>query len=153
MFPLGLPSPNLLHTFQNMCQELHSKLTGWNQWLPYFKAVATLLHDKHLQKRLIATCVLNTPWAWLANKFDVGAQKAAFWRWGTVHAILPKILAVKRLLQNVWDPNKFGNPQQLTPAEVAAEAAEREGDSSRISLLIWSRLQSGPIPFGSIVPC
>ncbi|CAL1149501.1 unnamed protein product [Cladocopium goreaui] len=68
--------------------------------------------------------MLGTPWAWLQIKLQHGIPKPALWRWGAVSAIIPKVLALKHLLQQVWNPTKFANPA----GEAASEAQQREAE-------------------------
>lgn len=124
LLPNALPLPGLLHIFHNMTLGIHSHMTQYNAWLPGFRSVAALLHHPHLRKRLIATCMLGTPWAWLQIKLQHGIPKPALWRWGAVSAIIPKVLALKHLLQQVWNPTKFANPA----GEAASEAQQREAE-------------------------
>lgn len=90
LFPNALPSPGLLHIFHNMCSEMHTKLSGWPDWLPKFKALAALLSNKALRQKYAAKCIHGTPWAWLARMLEKGVQKPALWRWGTVQTIIPR---------------------------------------------------------------
>ena len=121
VLPQALPLPGLLHIFHNMSSRMHSILPQFDSWLVKLKAVAALLHHPHLRKRLIATCVLDTPWSWLQFKLQNGVAKPALWRWGTVSAIIPKILDVKHLLQQVWNPQKFSMAANQAQEEAEAE--------------------------------
>ena len=120
--PNSIPSPGLLHIFHNMAKDVHMKLNGFDSWVVGFKAIAALLHYKHLRNRLVATCVLGTPWEWLRGKFDTAAPKPALWRWNTITQILPKMLSLKFLLQKIWRADKF--------AQLFSEQNEAEGDGA-----------------------
>ena len=120
--PNSIPSPGLLHIFHNMAKDVHMKLNGFDSWVVGFKAIAALLHYKHLRNRLVATCVLGTPWEWLRGKFDTAAPKPALWRWNTITQILPRMLSLKFLLQKIWRADKF--------AQLFSEQNEAEGDGA-----------------------
>ena len=138
IFANALPSPGLLHIAHNMCADVHKALSGYPRWLPQFKAVAQLLHHKHLRKRFIATCLLNTPWAWMASQLETAAPLPALWRWQTVQKTLPFILGKKRMLQLTWDPQKFGVEVQRVGPEADDGPAEGEFQPSAITTAVRS---------------
>lgn len=121
LFPNALPSPGMLHISHNMLSDIHKSLKKFSDWLPGFKALAALFHHKHLRKRYLASCVLNTPWAWMSGLLRHGVPKPALWRWGTVQKLLPALLLRKRLLQLTWDASKFGQEDHAAAADGAAE--------------------------------
>ena len=127
LFANALSSPGLLHICFNMCDDIHRNLSQYAEWLPKFKALAAMLHHQHLRKRYLATCVLNTPFAWMASQLEKGIPKPAMWRWGTIQKALPQLLAKKRLLQLTWDERKFSS--DLDSQQEAAEQPPRtDGD-------------------------
>ena len=129
VFHNALPSPGLMHIIFNMCNDLHKKLSKYEEWLPGFKAIATLLHHGHLRKRYLKTCISNGPWSWMAFHLDTGVKKPAMWRWGTIQAAVPQILQRKRLLQLTWNPQKFnGGVTAEESGEGAADSRPREDE-------------------------
>ena len=107
VFPNTLLAPGILHIVDNMTKEIDASLPFWDTWLPGFKAIARLLHEDHLQRRLVAFCVRGTPFAWLEESFQKRVPNPAEWRWSTISAIAPHILSLRTALEAVWNPALF----------------------------------------------
>ena len=100
-------SPGVLHICHNMALAVDTELSLYNDWLPGFKAVSTLLHHEHLRKQLVGRCIKGSSFEWMEGLFTHGVSQPASWRWGSVAKILPKILSRKMALQAVWNQQRF----------------------------------------------
>ena len=132
LFANALLSPGLLHICHNMVKEINSSLPMWPDWLVSFKAVAKLLHDEALRKRLLAVCIQGTPFAWLEEVFKKGVAKPIDWRWGNVVLILPESLSCKNALQAVWSPALFKSND-------SSQQDDGRGDDSALNVDVITR--------------
>lgn len=107
LFPRAFVSTGLDHISNNLQNDLDQKLSGWSGWLPKFKALSNLLSKRHHLKRLVARCIMDTPFSPLKRMFETTVEPCAKWRWGTICKTLPAILALHRPLGMIWSKAKF----------------------------------------------
>jgi len=69
-----------------------------------------LLKKDHLRKRLVATCTKGTGHEWAPDRFVYGVPAFADWRWGSLTAVLEKLLQLKSVLRLARNPRRFLRP-------------------------------------------
>lgn len=107
MMPQALLSPGMAHIFNNLVLDVDTALPWYPKWLEGFRCLVHLLHTDHLRQRFVAKCVLGTPFAVAAHRFERGVPSSAKWRWGTVVNVLDRVLPLRHVLQATWNPTRF----------------------------------------------
>ena len=132
LFPRALVCPGLDHVSNNMQADLDKHLPNWTEWLPGFTGLSMLLSKRHLLKRLVATCIENTPYSSFKQMFESTLPSTAKWRWGTICKTLPRLLQLYRPLRIVWSASKFqgSDPQVPVNAEGDSNAEASAGGNS-----------------------
>ena len=90
-----------------MTAEVNKSLIKWQEFFEPFKALAHMLHYRHLRKRLLNTCIHDTPNAWMACLFKTGVPHPAEWRWNIIVSTLSQIVPLHTALPKVWDPQRY----------------------------------------------
>ena len=124
-FPNAVWVPGVGHIMHNLTEAVDKSLPGWEPWFHKFKAVNALLHHSALRKRLVATCLLGTPHAWMAHFLEVGTKKVAEWRWNSIIDALLVILPLQPVLETLWNPQFFAH--RRSPTDSAPDSLA-EGD-------------------------
>lgn len=140
LLPLSVLSAGLLHIVHNMVNEVDRALSGWSDWLPGFKALATLLSKDALRARMVSHCFKGTRYDSMAPLFKHGVPSAIEWRWGSVVGCLKKMLPLANALRVAWDPQKFsagGGESQGPRPDVGSDTLDLQLITQTIRSARW----------------
>ncbi|CAE7204740.1 unnamed protein product [Symbiodinium sp. CCMP2592] len=110
LFPNGIISPGALHVLHSMSAEVDRGFQFYDNWLLSFKPLVRLLHADHLRDRFLGTCVVGR-FAWMKPQVRKLAEPA-LWRWGTVAAVLQRLMKTKAVLQAAWSAENFSRQDE-----------------------------------------
>ena len=107
--PSALSIYGLQHTTNNLNEDIHKALVHWPKFWEQLKNIEGLLLSRGRRRRFTISCVLPSPMAHVASRFDKWSVGLYEKRWKCVLAFLKRLCPLMNIFRVCWDEAAYSS--------------------------------------------